>query len=130
MKILEHGKRRGFLVVPGSQYSQRWSRDVSEFFSWCRQNNRPFVVVERRRKFAGVEMDLISTPSGTILSDYGEQLAKDTVLHFSEPLGTMLLGVDIYSANKVRLAHAERFAATLLAIFRRHRTTERMMKGE
>jgi hypothetical protein len=53
-QTLERAKEVGF-VIP------RNDRERSTWYRWCKENNHPFVVVKRKRKYSRVTFDLITT---------------------------------------------------------------------
>lgn len=119
MGAFEESKLNHFVVVnPGDK------RLREAFFQWCKENNEPFVCVERHRRFSSVTLDMI-TCNRYIVGRVQEEL-KQIVRRYSEEGAFMSVSSDSISTSKVLNERAESLAGILYA----GATSPVRMKGE
>lgn len=114
---LERAKRTGYLVTRSRGY------DVSNaFHDWCQAHGRPFVTVRPARKYATVELDMLTTTHN--LSDGAAESARRHLLQASIPPADIFAGDLFCQSDRVPIEQAEDVARRLL-----HLATEDMERG-
>ena len=113
LKAYEEAKRKHF-VVCGWKRKEKPDRLAEAYFRWCVVNGEPYVGVEKRKAYAGVTLDMISTDrrlAGWAVTAMGQALWK-----FSLPKATVYRGECYNESDRVRFEDAERLAAILYTI--------------
>lgn len=113
---LESAKERHF-VVAGRRVNLR-----NAFFVWCELHQQPYIVVEKRRNYATVSMDLIALEANKLHPEATREVEQ---LLIEKSARNAWVSVGTYSSSdKVPLDQADEVAAKLYAIFTAPRTLD------
>lgn len=101
-------KKNGFFIHQGK------ADPPSEYWHWCRRNNRAYIRICPGRKYAYVFMDLATTKYDFTLQAMDK--VRDLLREYIEQGSYSGVGIDMVTSGKVKLQHVEKLAALLFEI--------------